>query len=196
MNKPLKREYATKLTLIGVFISIFAFVVTRKSEQTQRDGLSNLKPLDLGLLGFATLRLGRLVAYDLVAEPLRRPFTETVPDETGAGDSVIPRGQGMQRAIGQLISCPICAGTWIAAGLTYGLQILPRPTRVFMTIMATTGIAESLNSIVEAFCWFGQVGRTLSGSISKEASKTDKGHEVLPGRQSGLEGFPKLPFKR
>jgi hypothetical protein len=63
---------------------------------------------------------------------VRFPLLKTVDLENGAGHVVEPKGEGMKRAIGEMISCPICAGTWIAAGLVYGLQFFPKSTRLFL----------------------------------------------------------------
>jgi hypothetical protein len=40
----------------------------------------------------------------------------------------------------ELISCPICAGAWVAAGLVYGLRIAPRFTGAPLAIMSAVGI--------------------------------------------------------
>jgi hypothetical protein len=63
-----------------------------------------------------------------VTEPYRAPFTQTVSDCTVSGDTVEATVTGWQRAIGELIACPICTGTWVAAALVYGLELAPRPT--------------------------------------------------------------------
>jgi hypothetical protein len=70
--------------------------------------------------------------------------------------------------LGELLSCPICAGTWIAAGLVYGLQSIPNPTRVFLAIIGTTGVVEVLNSLTEWLSWSSQLARTLTGARQKE----------------------------
>ena len=72
----------------------------------------HLGPYDLVLLGVAAFRLGRLTSFDKVAEPLRRPFTETVLDDTGAGETVEPRGSGVQRAIGEVLNAFTEALSW------------------------------------------------------------------------------------
>lgn len=152
---------ATYTTLTGVFLSIFAAFMLRLGKKRQE---FQLQPFDLVQLGFATYRLGRLTAYDKVAETYRAPFTETVPDQTGAGKTVVPEGSGARRALGELISCPICAGTWIAAALVYGLNVAPRPTRSFLAIMSSVGVAELLNAATEFFQWTGQAERKEAGS--------------------------------
>ncbi len=163
LTKARKQEYATKITLTGIFLALFGAFILHVPLVGKNKKPFEIKPFDLILLVFSTLRLGRLVAYDQVAEPWRLPFTQTVPDETGAGETVEPSGAGMQRAFGQLISCPICAGTWIAAALTYGLKILPGPTRAFITIMATMGLVEILDAGTEALSWTGQTARKTAG---------------------------------
>jgi hypothetical protein len=119
------------------------------------------------LLSLATYRLGHLVAYDRVMEPFRSPFARTVPDATGAGESVEAKGAGIRHTIGQLITCPICAGTWIAAGLVYGLVLLPEFTRLFLWMTAAIGLAEIVNSATEAWCWSGQLSRVRVGESNR-----------------------------
>jgi hypothetical protein len=158
------QEYATKMTLIGLFLAIFVALTTRGplKQQNNKNG-PRVGPFDLALLGISTFRLGRLAAFDTVADPLRKPFTKVEEDEYGAGDTVIPVEEGWRKALGELISCPICAGTWMAAGLVYGLHLLPGPTRIFMMIMGSIGLAEILNSFTEALSWSGQAARKLAG---------------------------------
>lgn len=165
LDPSLRKEYLTKLVLMAVFISAF-FVFTAWAWNR---GLSEWRPepFDLLLLGFAVYRLGRLVAFERVADPLRRPFTETVPDHTGAGESVEPRGEGVRQALGQLVSCPICAGTWIAAGLTYFLYLFPGPARIFLMMTAAIGVAELLHCASETLSWTAQLRRTQTGELER-----------------------------
>jgi hypothetical protein len=163
LSKPIRREFLFKLILIGVFLGAYALFVDW--QEAWRPGLPSLGigPFELALLGLATFRLGRLVAYDHVAEPLRFPFTKTVPDPSGAGETVEPRGVGVQRCLGQLVSCPICVGTWIAAGLVYALVAFPGPARIFLLMMAAVGLAELLHAATEILSWSGQAARVRVG---------------------------------
>ncbi len=165
LNRWEREEYATKFTLIGIFLSAFAGFVSRKGfwrRKAEEDAA--ISGMDLILLGLSTMRLGRMISYDLVAEPLRRPFAVTVPDPTGAGDTVEPREQsGVRRSLGQLVACPICAGTWVSAALVYGLKSVPGVTRIFMAILGVTGLAEVLNALVEYWSWSGQLARVRAG---------------------------------
>ena len=182
-NKPLQREYLTKTTLMLLFLVLLGGFIAWKLSTGESLDRFQLSTVDLVLLGFATLRLGRLIAYDLITEPIRLPFARTVPDETGAGDSVEPKGSGIQRALGQLLSCPICSGTWAGAILVYGLYAWPGPTRVVITILGVVGIAEVLNSLIEALSWSGQQSRTQAGAILKAG-------RVEPRQPVDLEPLP------
>ena len=152
---------ATKLSLTGVFLAIMAAFSARMSG---RGETLEIRPFDLVLLGLSTYRTGRLVAFERVTAPLREPFTETKPDDSGAGETVVARGAGTRRVLGELISCPVCVGTWVAAGLVYGLHLAPRPTRVYLAVMGTTGAAELLNCSAEALGWLGRAARREAGS--------------------------------
>jgi hypothetical protein len=161
-NKTAERteRHATYTSLTGIFMALFAGLAWYQNRK-HRD--LRVKPFELVQLGFATYRLGRLFSYDKVAEPYRTPFTQTVPDPSGAGMTVVSRGTGFRGAIGDLLACPVCTGTWVAAGLVYGLSLIPRPTRLFLNIMSSVGIAELLDAATEALQWAGQLQREKAG---------------------------------
>jgi len=156
---PEVRERATYVGLIGLFLSLFGLFagpIRKRGHETP------IRPFDVALLSFATYRAGRLAAYDRVSEPLRAPVTETEEDEYGAGENVVAQGEGVRKAFGELISCPTCFGTWVAAGLVYGMQIAPGPTRLAATMIGVAGAAEVIDSAVEALTWSGQAARKRS----------------------------------
>jgi hypothetical protein len=147
---------ATKLTLMSVFLGI---LVTFAGRLVRRDRELTLKPFDLLLLGLSSFRMGRMIAFEGVAAPIREPFTETREDASGVGQTVVASGHGVRHVVGELVSCPICAGTWVAAGLVYGLHLMPAPTRLLLAIMSTTGVAELCYSLTEALDWTARAAR-------------------------------------
>jgi hypothetical protein len=151
-----RQEQATYLTLIGIFLGLLA--AFSKREQG-RHGEVTLSGLDLTMLGLSTFRTGRLITYDQVTGPLRGPFTETEPDSYGTGEDTVPEGTGARKALGSLLACPTCTGTWAAATMVYGLRVAPAPTRLFLAIMSAGGLAEILNSANEALSWTGSAER-------------------------------------
>ncbi len=161
-NRAVGPRQVTYLTLIGVFLGAFG-LVARGGKRPGR--AMHVGPMDLALLGIATYRIGRLTAYDRVTQPLREPFTATEP-AAGVGETVVAQGTGARKALGELLSCPTCVGTWAAAALVYGLQLMPAPTRLFLAIMSATGLAELLDAATEALSWTGKAARTRAGSES------------------------------
>jgi hypothetical protein len=159
-----RQEHAAKLGLVVAFLGAFAGFAGRAPVRRRHARRLDLPVGDLLLLVGATFRLGRLIAFDKVFDPLRAPWSRSVPDETGAGETVEPVGEGARRAVGELLTCPICAGTWVSAGLVYALHWLPGPTRVFMTIMSVIGLAEVLNALTEHLSWTGQSARKEAGN--------------------------------
>jgi hypothetical protein len=79
--------------------------------------------LDFAVLGAATFKAARTLARDRVTAPLRAPFVE---GEADAQDEEPVREGGMQQAIGELVTCTRCVGTWAAAGLAATQIIAPR----------------------------------------------------------------------
>jgi hypothetical protein len=147
--KPKTEQRLTYPFLTSLFLVIF-LAIRPKVKMTW---------LDFSLLSLATLRMGRLIAFDKAFSTYRLPFTKTIKHESGAGMTVEPKGEGATRVIGELISCPICAGTWVSGAFIYGLYLVPNLTRGFMTIMAGIGLAEILNALIEALQWTGEAQR-------------------------------------
>jgi Protein of unknown function (DUF1360) len=154
------QERATYLTLTGLFFAIFALFSSRRRRKSD---VENLKSRELVMLGLATYRLGHLISFDKVTEPLRMAFTETKMDDFGAGMTVEPRGEGVQRAIGELISCPICSGTWAAAALVYLVNLFPGPGRAFITMLGAIGMGEMLHGLSEQLSWTATLARKRVG---------------------------------
>jgi hypothetical protein len=148
-----------KLTLIGSFLTSGA-VASLPSLVRRRPRTG---PMQLMMLGTAAYRIGRMVAFERVAEPLRQPFTATVPDSSGAGETVVARGRGPQRVLGELLSCPICVATWAASGLFIGLGVLPRYTQTLLSVLSAVGVAELLNQVIEALTWTAEKSRAEVG---------------------------------
>jgi len=127
-------QYAT---LAGVYGAALAgFLVLTRNRLPQRIGFG-----DIARVGLASYKLGRLIAKDEVTAFVRAPVTES--DESGEEE---PKGEGVQRMLGELVTCPYCIGVWVAAGLTYGLVLWPRQTRVVTTIFGAQAVADFLNA--------------------------------------------------
>jgi hypothetical protein len=100
-------------------------------------------PLDLVLLGLATFKASRTVARDEVTSFLREPFVEGRARE-GAEDPV--ESGDLRQAVGELVTCSRCIGTWIAAGLAGTQIIAPQFGRLLTWTLATAGANDVLQA--------------------------------------------------
>jgi len=136
--------------LLAEFASLLAFYMTSVAVLTGMAVEKNCLPrrfslLDLALLGIATHKLSRIVAKDRITGILRAPFVSYVRS-AGAGEvEEEPRGRGIQRGIGHLVSCPYCMAPWCATGLAFGLVFAPRVTRFFAGILASVAASDFLH---------------------------------------------------
>jgi hypothetical protein len=81
-----------------------------------------LTALDLVMLSAATFKAARTVSREKVASFVRQPFVEG----EAYGGPEEPAGNGARRAIGELVTCTRCVGTWLAAGLASTQVLAPR----------------------------------------------------------------------
>src|SRR5216117_15439 len=138
-EEQLLAEYAA---LLGFYIASVAVLTGAAIEQKRFPKRISL--LDLALLGIATHKLSRIIAKDRITGILRAPFVSYIRS-AGAGEvEEEPRGRGIQRVIGQLISCPYCMAPWCATALAFGLIFAPRATRFFAGILASVAVSDFL----------------------------------------------------
>src|SRR4051812_958340 len=103
------------LALIGAFCGGYGGLLWAGSKKKKLP--RKISARDIALLGLATHRLTRIMTRDRVAMPLREPFTE-LEGTAGAGEvREKAKGDGLQRAIGTLVTCQYCMGPWIASAL-------------------------------------------------------------------------------
>ena len=105
---------------------------------------------DLLVTGVATHKLSRLVAKDKITAFARAPFTEFQEQGGPAEFEESARGQGMRRAVGELISCPYCVGLWVSAGFNLGLVAAPRATRFAASVLTGLTISDFLQIAYKA----------------------------------------------
>ena len=139
-DEQLLAEYAS---LLGFYVASVAVLTGMAMEQDRLQ--KRFRLLDLALLGIATHKLSRLVAKDRITSILRAPFVNYIRS-AGAGEvEEEPRGRGIQRGIGHLISCPYCTAPWCATALAFGFVFAPRVTRFLAGILASVAISDFLH---------------------------------------------------
>ena len=134
---PGRLPYASYAALLGSFV-VGLGVASRLSRPEHE-----LRPIDLASLGLATFKAARTLSHDEVTSFLRQPF---VVEEAHEGEDETPAGMGMRRAVGELVTCTRCVGTWVAAGLASSLAVTPR----FGRLLVWTLDAAALNDFLQA----------------------------------------------
>ena len=135
--------------LAGVFNMIFAvfLLIARK---TGRPIPERVEIRDIALLGVATHKLSLLLAQDAVTSPLRAPFTELQEKQSPKRVDEKPRGTGVRRSLGELLTCQFCVGQWVASFFTYGLVFAPAVTRLVASIFAIVALSDHLHQTYKA----------------------------------------------
>jgi hypothetical protein len=99
--------------------------------------------LDLVALTLATYKAARTLSRDEVTSFLREPFVEGRAHEGGED----PRETGgMRQAIGELVTCSRCVGTWVAAGLGATQIVAPRFGRLITWTLGAAGLNDFLQA--------------------------------------------------
>jgi Protein of unknown function (DUF1360) len=101
-------------------------------------------PLDLVVLSAASFKGARTLARDEVTSFLRDPFVRGRA-HTGEGEEPVETGD-WEQAIGELVTCSRCAGTWVAAGLATTQILAPRFGRLLTWSLAAAGINDFLQA--------------------------------------------------
>jgi hypothetical protein len=99
--------------------------------------------LDLAVLGLATYKASRTISRDEVTSFLRDPF---VAGEAFEGDEEPVATGDLRQALGELVTCSRCAGTWVAAGLGTAQILAPRFGRLLTWTLAAGGLNDWLQA--------------------------------------------------
>jgi hypothetical protein len=100
--------------------------------------------LDFAILAAASFKAARTLARDDVASFIREPF---VRGEAGTGDNEEPVRTGdVHQALGELVTCTRCVGTWAAAGLSTAQILFPRSGRLLTWSLAAAGANDWLQA--------------------------------------------------
>ena len=100
--------------------------------------------LDLVALSAATFKASRTLSRERVASFLREPFVE--------GEDEQPAGEGIQRAVGELVTYTRCVGTWSAAALASTQMLAPRFGRALTWTLAAGAANDFLQAGFAALC--------------------------------------------
>jgi hypothetical protein len=124
------RDYATLSAGWGAALGTLLLAARDKGEEP-------VGPGEIVPLGIATFALSKLVAKEKVDKWVREPFVEERPD----GERT-PKGSGLRYAVGELLTCTRCVGTWSALGLVALRVTRPREARVVNAVLGASAIND------------------------------------------------------
>ena len=99
--------------------------------------------LDFLVLSVASFKAARTLAHDEVTSFLRAPFVE---GEAHEGDEEPLESGDFRQAVGELVTCSRCGGTWAAAFLASTQILAPRFGRLLTWSLAAAGINDWLQA--------------------------------------------------
>jgi hypothetical protein len=92
-------------------------------------------------LGAATFAVSKAVARERIGSWVREPFVDEEAPERQT-----PKGNRLRRAVGELVTCTRCVGTWSALGVV-GLRVLhPEAGRTVSVILASSAANDWLQA--------------------------------------------------
>ncbi len=134
--------YHAYATITGVFVGSLALAggLARLLGRDPRDQTW----LDLATLSAATFKAARTIVRDDVTSFIREPFVEGDPRDPEE-EHPLQTG-GMEQALGELVLCSRCVGTWAAAGLATTQVLAPRFGRMLTWTLAGAAINDFLQA--------------------------------------------------
>ncbi len=144
MVEPAERQpYGAYAAIGGTFFAGLGLVATLARRSPPATAL------ELVALSAATFKASRTLSREKVASFLRQPFVE---GEASRGEDERPVGEGLQRALGELVTCPRCVGTWSAAALASTQMLSPRFGRALTWTLAAGAANDFLQAGFAALC--------------------------------------------
>lgn len=137
--------YGAYAAIVGTFTGALATAgaLARLLDRVPRED----NALDLVVLAAATFKAARTISGDEVTSFLRAPFVEGEAHEGGED----PKKSGdLKQAIGELVTCSRCIGTWAAAGLAATQILAPRTGRMLTWTLAAAGANDYMQAAFAA----------------------------------------------
>ena len=133
--------------LMTVYFLAFCALLAAAKKRDDRDQLPDkMDWCDLAVFSLAVFQTSRTISKGWVTIPVRAAFAKyEEPSVLPSEVHETPRGKGLQRVIGELLTCPFCLGTWTGLGLGYGWVFAPRATRLLTGIAAMSAVSNFLH---------------------------------------------------
>ena len=138
LERPPYRSYAT---IMAAFAGGLA-AADGVARALRRDPQCNTA-LDFVVLSAAAFKAAHTLSHDEVTSFVREPF---VMGHAHSGEDEEPVQGGMEQAIGELVTCTRCVGTWAAAGLAATQILTPRFGRLLTWSLGAAAVNDFLQA--------------------------------------------------
>jgi Protein of unknown function (DUF1360) len=155
------RDYATLSAGWGAALGTLLLAARDKSEEP-------VHPVEIVPLGIATFALSKLVAKEKVDKWVREPFVEEHPD-----GELEPKGDGLRYAVGELLTCTRCVGTWSALGLVALRVTRPREARVVSAVLGASAVNDFAQAGFNWVCAKSNAAQARSAEAADEAAEAE-----------------------
>jgi hypothetical protein len=117
------------LAINAVYGALIGTLLLSARGQHARDPISGPELIPMSA---ATFALSKVIAREKIGSWMREPFVDQ-----SDGDRR-PRGRGLRRAVGELVTCTRCVGAWSALGIV-GLRLAaPDSGRIVTNVLAAS----------------------------------------------------------
>ena len=130
----------------------------------RRAGRELTEPRELVPLGLATFALAKTISREKVSSWLREPFVEESDPNARR-----PRGRRLRYAVGELLTCTRCMGTWSALGLVTLRLAAPTASRPVTAVLATSAANDFLQTTFARLCAQSNAAERQAERIGSEA---------------------------
>ena len=119
----------------AVWVTLLAALIAGTRGRQSKDPITNKELIPLAA---ATFAVSKAVARERIGSWVREPFVETEEQK--------PKGNRIRRAVGELVTCTRCVGTWSALGVV-GLRLAnPEAGRAVSTILASSAANDFMQA--------------------------------------------------
>ena len=129
-------------------------------------------PKDLPLYGLAAFAMTKAISKEKVGTWARAPLVDE--------EERRPKGRRLRFAVGELLTCTRCLGTWTSLGLIGLHTAKPREARILATILATAGANDFLQAGFNWVCAKSNTAQKNADTVSSAEEDRDARFSSLP----------------
>jgi hypothetical protein len=175
--RQLSNQTKSRISLIILFVAFELGIVAIK----ELSPALRLDPFMWVMLVFAASLGGAGIAYMFIGEFIRWPLTKEVPHSSNPNMIEIePKYEGWLKSPGVLLCCPICAATWVGAGLLGLLAINYNLGYYTILALATGGAARIVIRLAELVEWQARYAQERTAELNRRNALEEAARQTQP----------------